>query len=103
MNKKRIEEMQEKMLKIQQVQEKLNNILEELDYTQGDILDFSSYYGSQEWFDDKEAIENEFNKTGKYPFVCNVLSEDEPYEVICNIKETSLKLLDYARSLLENY
>ncbi len=68
---------------------------------QVDALDalrtLSSYYGSQEWFKDREADER-----GKLPadLKRGVLGEDLPYEALVDAREAALAALEVATAML---
>ena len=68
---------------------------------QVDALDalgtLSSYYGSQEWFKDREADE-----CGKLPadLKRGVLGEDLPYEALVDAREAALAALEVATAML---
>ena len=57
----------------------------------------SSYYGSQEWFKDREADER-----GKLPadLKRGVLGEDLPYEALVDAREAALAALEVATAML---
>ena len=69
--------------------------------TQVDALDalraLSAYYGSQEWFVDREADER-----GKLPrdLARGVLGEDLPYEALVGAREAALAALEVATAML---
>lgn len=68
---------------------------------QVDALDalrtLSSYYGSQEWYKDREADER-----GKLPadLKRGVLGEDLPYEALVDAREAALAALEVATAML---
>lgn len=68
---------------------------------QVDALDalrtLSSYYGSQEWFKDREVDER-----GKLPadLKRGVLGEDLPYEALVDAREAALAALEVATAML---
>lgn len=57
----------------------------------------SAYYGSQDWFKDREADER-----GKLPegLKRGVLGEDLPYEALVDAREAALGALEVATSML---
>ena len=61
------------------------------------IRALGAYYGSQDWYKDREADER-----GKLPadLQCGVLGEDEPYEALVDAREMALGMLEVATGLL---
>jgi hypothetical protein len=57
----------------------------------------SGYYGSQDWYKDREADER-----GKLPenLARGVLGEDLPYEVLVDAREAALGALEVATAML---
>ncbi len=57
----------------------------------------SAYYGSQDWFKDREAYEH-----GKLPddLDCDVLEEDLPFETLVNAREAALAALEVSTAML---
>ena len=66
-----------------------------------DVLDdlglVSDYYGSPEWFDDREADEK-----GELPegLKRGILSEDTPYDALIEMRSTALRMLEIATDTL---
>ena len=90
--KKRIEANEEKLDKIINVISKLDNALNDFENIQDSIKEVNKYYGSKEWFEDKEALEN-----GKIQNVkAGILSEDGVWNTNEFIKELieRMKLFD---------
>lgn len=83
--------------KVVAANEQLTKALE----TYGRALDslelFSDYYGSSEWFDDREASER-----GELPesLKRGVLSEDAPYDALVDTRALALDMLDVATNAL---
>lgn len=61
------------------------------------LRDLSAYYGSQDWFADREADER-----GKLPagLECGVLGEDLPYEALVDAREAALGAIEASTALL---
>lgn len=93
--------------RIQAMEEALNvsrdaaDQLAEAIAAQVDALDalrqLSSYYGSQDWFKDREADER-----GRLPedLERGVLGEDLPYEVLVDAREAALAALEVSTAML---
>lgn len=93
----RIEAMEAALGKVTEATEQLSEAIA----TQVDALDalreLSSYYGSQEWYRDREADEK-----GKLPADLSrgVLGEDLPYEALVDAREAALAALELSAALL---
>lgn len=93
--------------RIKSMEEALNvsrdaaNQLSEAIAVQVDALDalrqLSSYYGSQDWFKDREADER-----GRLPqdLERGVLGEDLPYDALVDAREAALAALEVASAML---
>lgn len=62
---------------------KLEEALSNFDDTKKDLILLNKYYGSKNWFKDKEAYEN--NKIERIK--AGVLSEDGVYNMLCSLDE----------------
>lgn len=91
----RVEKMEAIMNATNAQLEALNAALEQLENAQQDIAAFSQYYGSQEWFDDRET---ELPSTVH----CGVLGEDLPYNTVIDYRESAIRMLELATKMLKN-
>ena len=79
----RIKSNEEKLDKMLEITKKLEEVLDDFENNKNIIKELNEYYGSKEWFEDKEAFE-----TGKIERVkAGVLSEDTIWNTNENIKE----------------
>ena len=79
----RISKNEERLDKIVEGVKNLENALNEFASLKKDIMYLNKYYGSENWFKDKEAYEK-----GKIPYVkAGVLSEDAVWNTNENIAE----------------
>ncbi len=95
--------------RIQEMEEALNTSRAAIDGLNGavvtlvDALDglqeLSAYYGSGTWHRDREADDQD-----KIPadLPCSVLSEDLPYELLVDARDTALGTLEAATALLRS-
>ena len=73
--------------------------LDDFEAVQPVIEVLSSYYGSQEWFEDCEADE-----TGELPadLECGVLGEDLPYDLLVRYHDLAIRMLEVATRALKS-
>ena len=69
--------------------------LEALDGARGRLAGLFEYYGSDEWFDDRESDLPEGTKAG-------VLSEDLVYDQITTLRDSCYRMLELATDILKN-
>ena len=95
----RIKDMEPRFDKASEVVCGTGEALDALEKTLPDILAFSEYYGSEDWFEDVDS----YNK-GEVPgdVKCGVLSEDLPYDLIIDAHELALRMLKAALAILED-
>ena len=69
--------------------------LERTDALRDEMIRLSAYYGSEEWYEDRE---------GELPAgVCaGVLSEDAVYDQIAALRENAIRMLELAADILKN-
>lgn len=91
----RITENEEKLDKIVAIVKRLDSALADFESVKDDIKDINVYYGSSDWFDDKERYEQGLLNNVK----AGVLSEDAVWDVDVNIKE----LLEKMSEILDLY
>ena len=72
--------------------------IEEFKKTQKQVDIVDNYYGSEEWFIDKDAYElGNISKDIK----AGILSEDEPYELLMENRRLALEMLEIATQILK--
>ncbi|MBO5178723.1 MAG: DUF4298 domain-containing protein [Clostridia bacterium] len=91
----RIKENEEKLDKVINVIEKLDSALNDFENIQDNIKEVNRYYGSKEWFEDKEKFENGNILNVK----AGVLSED----AIWNTNEIIKELIERMNQISENF
>ena len=95
---KRIEENEEKLDKLSAIVRELERTLNNFDESQKMLEELNNYYGSKEWFDDKEAHE-----AGKIEKVkAGVLSEDAVWNLITDVKYLKEKMQEISNQKYNN-
>ena len=95
MDIKRIEEMEARLDRCAAAVKALNESMDALEKLMDDFIDVSDYYGSEEWYDDREGDVPENVKAG-------VLSEDLPYDMIMDVRDAAFRMLETATEILKN-
>lgn len=73
----------------------LSRQLEALDHSRADMKELFQYYGSEEWFSDRESPLPPSLKAG-------VLSEDLVYDQITDLRDACFRMLELATDILKN-
>ena len=96
----RIKINEEKLDKIIAAVNEINNVLDEFDNIQKDIEELNVYYGSKEWFEDKEAHDSGKIKNVK----AGVLSEDGAWNALTDLRELYERMYEISsRELNKKY
>lgn len=90
---KRIEENEEKLDKLREIVNTLENSLIEFEEAQSSFKELNEYYGSEEWFSDKEAFEKDKIEKIK----AGVLSEDAVWNLITDVRDLVEKMQDISK------
>ncbi len=91
----RIEENEKKLDKLLKVKNKVEKDMIQLEKSLKDYKELQNYYGSREWFQDKEALE-----TDKIPKIkAGVLSEDS----VWNLKEDFDEIIEQLIRISKEY
>lgn len=82
-----VEELQGSLEYIERLQEKMGKLFE--------------YYGSKEWYEDREAYEaiDPENQAG---IKAGVLSEDSVYDLITDVRDESFRMIELGTDILKN-
>lgn len=95
---KRIEENEEKLDKLSAIVSDLENALNEFEEAQKMLEELNNYYGSKDWFEDKETYEE-----GKIEKVkAGVLSEDAVWNLITDVKYLKEKMQEISNQKYNN-
>ena len=94
-NLERISEMEKALDECRAVLDDLEKSLDGLDAVQEKMGALFAYYGSAEWYDDRELELPPEVKAG-------VLSEDLVYDEIIDARDVSFRMLELATDILKN-
>ena len=91
----RIEEMERILNECNEATAALAKSLSRMDELREPMMRLFQYYGSDEWYADREA---------KLPVDvrAGVLSEDLPYNAIIDVREAAIRMLELATDILKN-
>lgn len=94
---KRIEQMEVYLDKGEAQVEQLLQLVENFATTQEELTQLFDYYGSEQWFEDKEASDNY-----QLPpeLKCGILSEDAIYNLMTEHRALAIRLLELATQML---
>lgn len=93
----RITAAEEAFDRVSAAKEQLIKALDAFDLALDDLALFSDYYGSDEWFADRDADE-----AGELPadLKRGVLSEDAPYDALVDTRDLALEMIEIATDTL---
>lgn len=94
----RIRSYEERLDKILDAVNELNNALDKLENIQEDIIELNKYYGSKEWFKDKELHDSGKIKNIK----AGVLSEDGAWNTFADLKTIYEKMYEISNKEFYN-
>ena len=96
MNPDRIRQMETSLNAIRQAARDLQAQLEQLKACGQAAKDLYAYYGSEDWYQDREAELPEGMQAG-------VLSEDAVYDSITELRDTAFDMLELGTDVLKNW
>lgn len=94
-NLKRIEEMESYLEEVTKLNGELALKLQEVNEAREDMMKLFEYYGSEEWYEDRDLDLPEGTKAG-------VLSEDLVYDQITTLRDNAFEMLETATDILKN-
>ena len=92
---KRIEEMESCLNECKQINAELALTLERLEEAKENMTKLFRYYGSEEWYEDRESELPQGIKAG-------VLAEDLVYDEIIKLRDNAFTMLESATDILKN-
>lgn len=92
----RVEKMELNMDEMNDYIQKMEQLVAEFHENHNKFVAFRKYYGSEDWFNDRELS---LDKTVK----CGVLSEDLPYDAIIHYRDVAFSMLEVATQMLKEY
>ena len=96
MDLERIARMEACLNEITQATESLQEQAEKLKLCREQAQELFSYYGSEEWYRDREGELPEGTRAG-------VLSEDAVYDSITALRDTAFEMLELGTDVLKNW
>ena len=93
-NIKRITEMEIALDECREVLDDMESALDRLESVREKMGELFAYYGSEEWFEDRELELPPDVKAG-------VLSEDLVYDAVTDAKDMSLRMLELATDVIK--
>ncbi len=94
-NIERIRTKESQLDRCKEIVSDVEAVLAELERSRDEMISLFRYYGSQEWYEDREVDLPEDVKAG-------VLSEDEVYDVITHLRDEAFRMLESATDILKN-
>ena len=73
----------------------LSGKLDQMDAVREHMISLFDYYGSEDWFSDRESELPEGIPAG-------VLTEDSVYDTISEVRDTAIRMLELATDILKN-
>lgn len=94
-NIERIEKMEAHLDELKALNAELALQIEKVNEARQNMMDLFSYYGSEQWYEDRELELPEGTKAG-------VLSEDLVYDEITDLRDNAFAMLETATDILKN-
>ena len=91
----RIKAMEEALNKTAAAVKETDALLDRMEELRGKMTALSKYYGSAEWYEDREGELPEGVRAG-------VLSEDAAYDVITSLRDAAIRMLETGTDILKN-
>ena len=91
----RIEKMEAHLEELKVLNAELALQIEKVNEARQNMMDLFSYYGSEQWYEDRELELPEGTKAG-------VLSEDLVYDQITDLRDNAFAMLETATDILKN-
>ena len=95
MDIERIKEMEKRLNACTEAVNDLNRGLDRMEAMKNDMEVLFDYYGSEEWYEDREGEVPVYVPAG-------VLSEDLTYDMIMDVRDAAFRMLELATDILKN-
>ena len=95
MDTERVARMEDTLNECTEAAAMLNAGLERMDGLREKMMELFRYYGSEDWYRDREGDIPEGMKAG-------VLDEDSVYDLITDIRDTAIHMLELSTDILKN-
>ena len=94
-NIERIEKMEAHLEELKALNAELALQIEKVNEARQNMMDLFAYYGSEQWYEDRDLELPEGTKAG-------VLSEDLVYDQITDLRDNAFEMLETATDILKN-
>jgi hypothetical protein len=100
LNAKRIGEMEDIMNECSRAMGELGEQLDRLEALRDKMSELFAYYGSEDWYEDREA----WDAVGEKPegLTAGVLSEDLVYDGITEVRDLAFRMIESGTDILKN-
>ena len=95
MDLQRIKEMEERLNRCTAATADLDRQLDRMEELREDMIRLFAYYGSEDWYEDREGEIPKDVPTG-------VLSEDQVYDQIMAIRDSAFRMMELSTDILKN-
>ncbi len=102
LNEKRIAEMESSLNDCGKAVEALSAVLEQMDALEGRMSSLFRYYGSADWYKDREEWDSTEKAALPEALTAGVLSEDAVYDLITETRDTAFRMLELATNILRD-
>ncbi len=97
----RINEMESTLDECVEAVEELQGTLEYIERLQEKMGKLFAYYGSKEWYEDREAYDA-VGPEEQADIKAGVLSEDSVYDLITDVRDESFRMIELGTDILKN-
>ncbi len=100
MDLQRIKEMEERLNRCTAARADLDRQLGRMEELREDMIRLFAYYGSEDWYEDREA----WDAVGEKPegLTAGVLSEDLVYDGITEVRDLAFRMIESGTDILKN-
>ncbi|AQS53343.1 hypothetical protein BW727_100951 [Jeotgalibaca dankookensis] len=96
----RVKRMQAELVQAEQHVKQFEEALKEFKEGQVIIKKVANYYGSNDWYADREAHEG---KRMEVNYNTSILGEDEPYDLLITNQQLAIQMLEIATDMIKNF
>ena len=97
----RINEMESILDECVEAVKELQGTLDDIERLQEKMGKLFEYYGSKEWYEDREAYDA-VDPEEQADIKAGVLSEDSVYDLITDVREESFRMIELGTDILKN-
>lgn len=96
----RVKSMQAELIQADQHVKQFEEALREFKSGQVIIRKVADYYGSNDWYADREAHEG---KKIEVDYNTSILGEDEPYDLLITNQQLAIQMLEIATDMIKKF